>query len=254
MTAKVERIVRVLDYVLGKNHSGAPLSEIATSVAGPLSSTHDLLRSMVEAGLLQIDSRKYYRTGPTFVRLAISAMEQVDVIAAARPHLKGLVQSIGHDAYLAVRVGNTVVYVERVPGLRRAGLDIRLGDPVPLHSSAVGKLFAALSSDLEAIALASDLEPFTPRTITSKTQLHQELVAIRERNFSMSQEETITGIIGFAAPVFDPISNLVAAVHVSAFKDYLSNADIPRVTREAKECAKAIQDSLMTPQSSKEDS
>lgn len=241
---KVERIVRVLDYVLRRNPVGAPLSQIAESVSGPLSSTHDLLRSMVNAGLLSVDDRKLYRTGPAFVRLAVAAVEQVDVVNAARPHLKRLVQTIGHDAYLAVRIGNAVTYVERIPGLRRAGLDIRLGDPVPLHSSAVGKLFAAHDPELEKIAASSDLAALTPNTITSKSGLLAELEAIRERGFAMSMEETITGIIGFAAPVCDGHGDLVAAVHVSAFKDYLANADIPEVTRQTKRCAEAIHNLL----------
>ncbi|WP_326640741.1 IclR family transcriptional regulator [Streptosporangium sp. NBC_01755] len=240
----MDRLVRVLDYVLRQNYAGAPLSQIAESVSGPLSSTHDLLRSMVNAGLLVIDDRKLYRAGPVFVRLAVAAIEQVDLVNAARPHLKRLVQSIEHDAYLAVRVGNTVTYVERVPGLHRAGLDIRLGDPVPLHSSAVGKLFAAYDPELEKVATSSDLVAFTPNTITTKSALRSELEAIRERGFAMSMEETISGIIGFAAPVHDRNGVLIAAVHVSAFKDYLANADIPEITRQAKHCSGAIQELL----------
>ena len=241
---KVERIVKVLDYVLKQNHTGVALSPIAESVSGPLSSTHDLLRSMVNAGLLVVDDRKLYRTGPAFVRLAVAALAQVDILNAARPLLKRLVQSIEHDAYLAVRVGSTVTYVERVPGLHRAGLDIRLGDPVPLHSSAVGKLFAAYDADVERIVMASDLLASTPNTITTRSALRAELEGIRERAFAMSMEETITGIIGFAAPVLDLHGGLLAAVHVSAFKDYLANSDIPEITLQTKACAQALQDLL----------
>ncbi len=241
MNDKIERTVRALDHVLRQNHAGAPLSQIAESVSGPLSSTHDLLRSMVRAGLLSVDERKIYRIGPTFVRLAVSAVEQVDVVNAAIPHLRRLVQEVQHDAYLAVRIGNTVTYVERIPGLQRAGLDIRLGDPVPLHSSAVGKLFAALAPALESAALDSELVRFTPQTITTRSALEAELQAIRERDFSMSMEETISGVVGFAAPVRDHGGNIVAAVHVSAFRDYLANVDIPAVTSHTKACAAAIQ-------------
>lgn len=237
---KVARIVRVLDHVLAENRAGAALSQIADAVSGPLSSTHDLLRSMTVAGLLVVDDRKLYRTGPTFLRLAVSAIRHVDLLNAARPHLKRLVQSVGHDAYLAVRVGHTVTYVERLPGSRRAGLDIRLGDPVPLHSSAVGKLFAALDPGLTQVALSSDLVPLTAKTITTTSALRSELEVIRKRAFSMSMEETITGIIGFAAPVVDNSGDLIAAVHVSAFKDYLADADIPEIAKQVADCSMAI--------------
>lgn len=249
---KIERLVRVVTHVLDGDQVGATLSEIAETIAGPLSSTHDLLRSMVDTGLLQIDQRKIYRIGPTFVRLAVTAMKQVDILSTARPHLKRLAGSIEHDVYLAVRMGHVVTYVERFPASRRAGLDIRLGDPVPLHSSAVGKLFAAYFRDLEDFALTSDFELLTPRTISSRAGFTAELESVRERSYSMSMEESITGIVGFAAPVLDMTGKLVAAVHVSAFKDYLANADMPRITRESRECAQSIQDSLINQQPSKE--
>lgn len=237
---KVARIVRILDHVLAENHAGVALSPIADAVSGPVSSTHDLLRSMTAAGLLVVDDRKLYRTGPTFVRLAMSAVGHVDLLNAARPPLKRLVQSVGHDAYLAVSVGHTVTYIERVPGSHRAGLDIRLGDPVPLHSSAVGKLFAALDPGLTHVALSSDLVPLTAKTITTTSALRSELEMIQERAFSISMEETITGVIGFAAPVVDNHGDLLAAVHVSAFRDYLADTDIPDITKQAKDCAEAI--------------
>lgn len=244
MADKVERVVRVLDHVLGQHERGASLSAVAESLDGPLSSTHDLLRSMVAAGLLQVDAQKLYRTGPAFMRLAVAAVEQVDVVAAARPHLRQLVQEIGHDVYLAIRIGDDVTYVERFAGLQRAGLDIRLGDPVPLHSSAVGKLFAALSPDLAERALSGDLVALTPRTITSPESLRRELQVIRDREFALSIEETITGIIGFAAPVLDRDQRLVAAVHVSAFKDNLMNSDMADITRAASECAGVVRAAL----------
>lgn len=241
---KVARMIRVLDHVLAQNHTGAPLSQIADAVSGPLSSTHDLLRSMTASGLLAVDKRKHYRPGPELIRLAVSAVRQVDVVEAARPHLRRLVQSNGHDAYLALRVGHTVTYVERMPGLRRAGLDIRLGDPVPLHSSAVGKLFTAFDPELTETVLRSELPPLTAKTITSPSALRAELTEIRQRDFAMSMEETITGIVGFAAPVLNCYRTLVAAVHVSAFTDNLDDADIPEVVEQTKACARAIESLL----------
>lgn len=246
-SGKVDRLVAVLEYLLSGSGSGRQLSEIAARLSGPLSSTHDLLKSMVLAGLLQVDSRKAYRVGPTFTRLAMSAVNGIGIRAVADPYLHELARTVEYDTYLAVRSGFAVTYVERVATSRRAGLDIKLGEPVPLHSSAVGKLFTAFEPDLARTVLAGALERFTASTIISTTALERELHMIRERRFSISHQETISGVIGFAAPVWGRPGDLLAAVHVSAFKDSLMDSDYLRVEAEARRCAELISHALGAP-------
>lgn len=241
MSDKVERLVVILEYLLQTPDQAATLSEIVGAVDKPLSSTHDLLRAMVATGMLEVDANKRYHTGPVLIRLAIRAIDQVDIIATARPHLDRLVRDVKHDAYLAIRSGDVVSYVARSAGSHRAGLDIKLGEPVPLHSSAVGKLYSALQPDLEARVLASQLTPLTPQTMTDPVRLAAEFKEIRERDTSISIEETITGIVGFGAPVRDTAGRLIAAVHISAFKDNLADNDIARNEQAARACAAEIQ-------------
>jgi DNA-binding IclR family transcriptional regulator len=244
MADKVRRLVDVLDFLLDAPNQAATLSEVVLAVDQPLSSTHDLLRAMVASELLAVDAGKRYHTGPALMRLAIRTIDQVDIIATSRPHLDKLVRAVGHDAYLAIRAGDTVSYAARCAGTYRAGLDIKLGEPVPLHASAVGKLFSALQPDLEARVLGGALPALTPRTIVDPDRLTLEFRDIRERGSSISFEETITGIVGFGAPVRDATARLVAAVHVSAFKDNLGEEDIPRIDVAARACALGIQQAM----------
>jgi IclR family acetate operon transcriptional repressor len=242
--SKIDRLVEVLDYVLRQTGQSANLSEIAAAVGNPLSSTHDLLRAMVAAGLLEVDSGKRYRTGPVLLRLAASAIDQVDIVSTSRGCLERLVEEVSHDAYLAIRAGDSVSYVARVASRHRAGLDIKVGEPVPLHSSAVGKLYAALHPDLERLVLRRKLRPLTAKTITDPKRLAEELARIRERDVSVSREETISGIVGIGVPVRDTEGRVIAAVHISAFKDNLSERDIPRIAGAAVRCAANIQVAL----------
>jgi IclR family acetate operon transcriptional repressor len=244
VSTKVDRLVEVLDHVLRQPDQTATLSEIALAVGNPLSSTHDLLRAMVGAGLLEVDTAKRYRTGPVLLRLAVRAIDQVDIVSTSRRFLDRLVDEVSHDAYLAIRAGDTVSYVVRVAGRYRAGLDIKLGEPVPLHSSAVGKLYAALHPDLERLVRRRRLRALTPHTITDPERLAEEFANIRERDLSLSVEETISGIVGFAAPVRNAEGQIVAAVHISAFKDNLGEGDVPRIARATQECAADIEEAL----------
>ncbi|MDX6326231.1 MAG: hypothetical protein QOK15_2585 [Nocardioidaceae bacterium] len=247
MLSKVDRLVHVLDHVVRRPGHAATLSEIAVAVGNPLSSTHDLLRDMVGAGLLEVDAAKRYRAGPVLLRLAVTALDQADIVSIARRRLDRLVEEVSHDAYLAIRAGDRVSYVARVAGRYRAGLDIRLGEPVPMHSSAVGKLYAALHPDLEQLVIRQKLRALTPHTITDPLRLAREFARIRERDLSVSLEETISGIIGFGAPVRNADHKVIAAVHISAFKDNLHEDDVPHIETAAQHCAADIQEALGAP-------
>jgi len=233
-------MVDALDYVLTRGSTGARLSDIVVELESPLSSTHDLLRSMTKAGLLSVDTDRSYHIGPRFIRLALSAGQSLDVRVIAHAHLEHLAADLNHDVYLAIRLDHAVTYIDRIPGRGRAAVDIRLGDSVPLHSAAAGKLYCAYSPDLEALALGGELPAFTSRTITSPLALQTELESIRSRGYSISNEETITGIVGLAVPVWAAPGQLLAAVHMSAFRDLVPDSDLPSVVAQMKECSDDI--------------
>lgn len=239
-TDKVGRLVDVLELVLDPGASGLRLSDISTSLESPLSSTHDLLRAMTASGLLRVDGDRTYRIGPRFIQLAVSTTESLDVRVLAHEHLQALAAELSHDVYLAVRLGDDVTYVDRIPGRGRATVDIRLGDAIPLYASAAGKLYAAFSPDLEDQMLAEGLAPLTSRTITSPDALRDELDRIRSCGFSISREETITGIVGAAVPVWSGPGQLLAAVHVSCLRDLISDADLPDLVAAMQVCADAV--------------
>ena len=239
-TDKVQRLVEVLDLVLVRSSAGVRLSDIAQELQSPLSSTHDLLRSMTKAGLVAVDAERNYRIGPRFVQLALATGDSLDIRVLAHAHLEQLAAELNHDVYLAIRVDHAVTYVDRIPGRGRAAVDIRLGDPVPLHTSAAGKLYCAFSENLETIVLSGDLPALTSRSITSTIKFKPQLRLIRERGYAISNEETITGIVGFAVPVWAAPGRLVAAVHVSAFRDLISDADVPKIISTMQNCSHNI--------------
>ena len=63
----------------------------------------------------------------------------------ARPHLRELALEVGEDVYLGLQMGRRVFYADRILGTQRISLDIRLGEPLYLHTTATGKLFAAFA-------------------------------------------------------------------------------------------------------------
>jgi DNA-binding IclR family transcriptional regulator len=60
-----------------------------------------------------------------------------------------------------------------------------------------------------------EFEIFTPYTIKNAEELGVELEKIRKQGYAMSEQEYHDGIRGVAAPVYDHLGNVVAAVSIT---------------------------------------
>lgn len=213
----------VLELLAG-HPGGVTLTEISTRLKLPTSSTHNILHRMVSSELITVTGDLQYSLGPRAVRLGFRIVDglEVQVRLVARKHLMELARDTGEHVYLAVVLGRRVVYVDRVLGTRAVGVDIRLGQSLFLHATSVGKLFSAHNEQLRRRLLAEPRPRLTARTLVEPADLEAEMQRIREDGFAISDEEAISGVVGYAVPVIDARGDLVAAIHISALRSQVS--------------------------------
>lgn len=219
--ARFARIFDVLD-ILATSPEGLRLTEISQALGAPVSSTHNLLQTMLAAEVVEVRKDLHYSVGPRAIRVGVRIVDSLDVRTAGRRHLESLARRLGNDVYLAMRVGGRVVYVDRFRVAEAVSVNIRLGDSLALHATAVGKLFAAYQPDLRALVLRRSRRALTPATLTGADELQAAFEQIRRSGVSVSREEAYEGIVGIAGPIRDASGGLVAAVHVSALRAGLS--------------------------------
>lgn len=216
--AGVERVARVFDVLelLVAHREGMTLTEIAKRLGLPTSSAHNLLQRMAAIDAVSIADDLRYTIGPRAMRLGIRIVDTIELRTLARRWLQDLARTTGDDVYLAVRSGTRVFYVDKVSGSRPVTVDIRMGQRLYLHATAVGKLFAADNALVYRRLKGEPRARFTPATLVDEAELDAELTRIRRDGYSVSREEAIPGIIGLAVPVRDAYGELAAAIHVSA--------------------------------------
>lgn len=212
--ARFARVFDVLELLVD-HPEGMTLSDIVRHLGMPNSSAHNLLQRMAATGVVATDEGHRYSLGSRAVRLAIRMVDSLEVRSIARGPLRELAGETGEDVYLAVRFGGRVAYVDRVTGTNPITVNIRLGQSLYLHATAVGKLYAAFTPQLERQLFSSPRERLTAHTLVDNLELRSELERIRAAGFSVSREEAVDGIVGYAFPVRDVYGDLVAAVHVS---------------------------------------
>ena len=241
-----DRYLRTFDVLdlLVQHKGGLRLTEIKEALKLPVSSVHNLLQTMVSAEVATVSDDLRYSVGPQAVALALRTLQSLDIRTIARRHLQDLVKEIGDDVYLALHVGKRVIYADRCFGTQRISLDIRLGEPLFLHSTATGKLFAAYDARLSAHAMAGKLPKITPATIIDPQELGREFKRIRTAGYAKSTEESVEGIVGYAIPILETTGNLAAAIHVSVLSKRATKVHERKLLGAARGCAALVEKQL----------
>ena len=140
-----ERVLALLDAVV----TGGELSLTAAAAQTdmPASTALRHLRVLTDRGYLVKDGAGLYSAGPAFVRTALASLQSgpyAQLRSAAQPELERLVEATEESAYLAVRDGDSAVYIATVEGRRAIRHVGWVGRSVPIEGTAVG---AALLAD-----------------------------------------------------------------------------------------------------------
>jgi len=217
----IERMTRLLDAL---SHSDTPLGLKSLTLTTGLhpSTAHRILAALARAGFVERQSAGTYRLGIRLLELGNLVKLRLDVREAARPWMERLHQALGESVNLGMRQGDEIVYVERTSSGRATVRAVHLvGSRAPLHVTAAGKLFLAHDPHPTVVAYArhTGLPGLTPRSLTTLPALEGELARVTREGVAFDNEEIEPGLRCIAAPVYDDVGSLVAALSVSAPAD-----------------------------------
>lgn len=195
------------------------LTDIATKIGLPMSTTHRFIKAMESYGiLLHANGGRSYQLGYQLIRWGNIALASVDLRRIAIPVLEHLVKVTGETAVLSVLDGSTSIWIEMIESRHTIRLTSKIGQRLGLHAGASSKVLWAFQdpAEVERLFHSVELTPKLPNTITDIDAMHKELNTIRERGYATSFEETDPGAMGVAAPVYDHRGELVAGIGIVA--------------------------------------
>jgi IclR family transcriptional regulator, acetate operon repressor len=242
-----QAVTRALS-VLACFRGGTPdlgVSDIARMLDLTTSTTHRLIRTLVNAGFLERDPRtSRYRLGNALAEYGQIVYRQRRVYVA-EPHVRHLSLLTGENVALAVRHGSDALLLtgaqaawsesQRVTGIR-----------IPLHSTAMGKVLIAWADEFEGDPTRiGPLTAVTPRTITDPAVLRRELERTRSVGYALNDEEMTPGIRTVAVPILDDDGHALFALAVRGPLDHMTNKRIPSLIDLARNTAEEIRLALM---------
>jgi DNA-binding IclR family transcriptional regulator len=250
--AGAQVVDRVVDILEAFTRLGPELgvSDISRALGLKKATTHRLLASLRRRGIVAQDpvSRRY-RLGMKLWELGQMATTQVDWIDRLRPLLQELTDRVGETTHLAVLNDGQVLYVEKVESTRSLRMPSQVGRRLPAHCTGVGKaLIAFLPEEVtRALVARRGLTRFTSHTITDIAVLEAELALIRERGYSVDDEEIEEGLVCIGAPIRDHTSHVVAAVSMAGPSSRVRPETIEGHARAVVEIAAAMSTVLGNP-------
>jgi len=218
-TGVFQRSFAMLEAIV---RSGMPLAsrEIAEMLGIPKPTAYRMLEGFERQGLVRRQfGSKRVTVGPRLTDLAFDILRASVQYAPRRMILDGLVRSVGETCNIGTLDASEIVYLDRVEAKHwPLRLQFGIGSRVPLHCTAIGKLFLAFlpARQRRELLAGLDLRPMTAATLTDGPALQAELAAIRERGLSVDAEEYILGVICVAAPIFNSAGQIRAGIAVQA--------------------------------------
>jgi DNA-binding IclR family transcriptional regulator len=213
--AAVDRAVAVLDvFTRGQLRLG--VSDIARATGLSTSTAHRVLASLCTHGLITKVGPNY-ALGPRILQLAAAARDSGNLTTVARPLMTRLRDATGETVGLHIvkaRGRFVIDQVESTQPLRRTYTE--WGQSIPLYQGAPSRVLLAYSDD-ETIAavLAGPFESITSNTVVDRDHLVDQLGLIRQRGYTFSFEERVSGIRSIAVPLRDFTGAVVAAMSVT---------------------------------------
>ncbi len=233
MIQSVDRAIRVLTALQGARRMS--LSELAARLELAPSTTHGIVRSLVEHGMVvQERGSSRYQLGPAVLRLGNVYLDTLELRSRAIPWAEDLARRTG----LAVRTGvlliDDVVIIHHEPRPDGSRQMPEVGIVIPVHASALGKaMLAFLPEDEKRVLTSGDLRSMTGETTTSPETLRDQLDQTRATGVALEQDEAVIGESSLASPVFDSYGEAVGAIGVVVPSGGdLKGADVSDLVRE----------------------
>ncbi len=219
-TGRVQSLARAIGILraVAETRGGIALNQLARHVRLAPSTTHRLLMTLRQEGLVQDDGHGLWFVGADAFAIGSAFLRDRNIVDVASPVMQRLMREAKETVNLAVQIDGEALYLSQVECEQIMRAFSRPGSRVPMHSSAVGKaLLAHLPGPMvNAIVERRGLPKLTERTITDRAALENDLRMVRNQGFAIDDAEHAIGLRCVAAAIFGADGRPVAALSISA--------------------------------------
>lgn len=241
----VTKVLHILE-TLHDAPSGLQLKDVAQLTGINKSTAYRFLAHLEHEGYVFRDSSGAYAIGVRLARLASGSSYQTTLRKLSRPILQQLWRVTGETVNIAVLDGREVLYLDVMESSHTFRLVSQVGMRRPVYCTALGKVMLSYIPEEEQQYFFDGMsfERFTPHTIRGVVQLRKEFALIRQRGYSIDNEEAYLGSRCIGAPIFEASGKITAALSVSGPTTRVTREKVPAMAATARNAAMAISRTL----------
>ncbi|MGI6285052.1 IclR family transcriptional regulator [Neomoorella humiferrea] len=241
----VQSIERALDILEVFSYSSPELGlvEISKKVGLSKGTTYRIVYTLMKRGYISQENQSgKYRLGPKTFEIGSVVMSQMEIRKVAHPYLEELRDITGETVHLVIQDKGEVLYLDKVDSTRAIRMNSFIGQRLPMHCTAVGKVLLAELPEIEVnyICNMKGMTRSTSKTITNLDMLKRHLKIVKEQGYALDDEENEEGLRCIAAPIRDCNGKVIAAISISAPVMRLNNDRIPEMVKAVQTTAERI--------------
>lgn len=196
----LETAAELIDII--QQQSGMSIESLAKELNLAESTIHGYVKTLENNGYLVYEDGKYH-IGLEFLNKGGHARTRKPEYDFIISKLENLAEQTGERVQFIVEENGKAYYVHTSIGQNAVQVDAHIGKVIHLHASSAGKaILAHLPEDRTKQILNQWGTPaYTQHTITSEEELFEELSTIQERGYSISDQESISGLRAIGVPI-----------------------------------------------------
>jgi len=245
----IQAVAHALDVIeqFGSDREELGVTDLSKRLKLHKNNVFRLLATLEARGYVeQNKATENYRLGVRCLQLGQRFAVQLGLLRQAEPVLAELAKSMRETAVLAVHRSPGMIPLAAADGGQPVRAVVQIGEPMPLHCTAVGKAHLAFfaGEDLPQRVPAA-LPAHTSRTITDQQRFIAEIEATTRRGYAVEVGEFIEDVHAVAVPVRDYTGAVVACLGLTGPahrlpSDAIESSLAPAVARAGEELSRRL--------------
>ncbi|MDB5474001.1 MAG: hypothetical protein JWP99_1304 [Devosia sp.] len=212
--SSIRRAIQVLDLLARKGALG--VRAVAQHLALPVGSVHRLLLDLALENVVERNADGAWQMSYRLLEISDLQLDGVGIPRLARPSCEIIAEQTGETVNINVLSGDACVCIDKIRGSEGMQLDWRIGSRGPLYCGGSAKAMLAFLPVTDQVRVANDPKTqFTAHTLIDASALLVELKHIRQRGYSVDNQEMVMGVFCVGVPIVDRTGRPVAAVSIS---------------------------------------
>ena len=239
----VQALDRGLNALVALSLGKANLTELSQRIGLPASTTHRLLATLQQHGMVEFDEgRQDWAIGIEAYRVGSAFLSRSNLFTVGQEVMRALMEETGETANMSVYDSHEMVFIGQIETPNPIRAFFRPGARTPMHSSGSGK--AVMSQldrgQVEQIVRTHGLERFTDTTIVAAEDLYDDLDAARENGWASDDQERFSGMCCVASAIRDVTGDVIGAISVSGPSARFSEQKMQRFGAAVKRAASEV--------------